>query len=167
MVSHVDAVNFGREYDSVSGGKEKEKDFLMGIVRFTVKEIKVVKIADETARPGNLEKCVNECLFQEIVGNASGRVSRQSLRAELVRMAPAGASGRHRIGESSECLWWLFVADELARTQSARLTGGNRNGCFGAGCAGDVAGRGRAAGRNKSTFRLLNDQLFRTIAISE
>jgi hypothetical protein len=47
------------------------EDFFTGAKKFTVKEIEVFEIADETALPADVEKCANGRLFQERVRNAS------------------------------------------------------------------------------------------------
>jgi hypothetical protein len=57
------------------------EDFFTRAEHFTVKEIEVFEIADLTAFPADLEKCTNECLFQEKTKNAGGTLSRQPLCA--------------------------------------------------------------------------------------
>jgi hypothetical protein len=50
-------------------------DFVMGAINSHVKEIEVFWIADEAARPADLEKCVNGSLFQEMGRKRGGPVS--------------------------------------------------------------------------------------------
>jgi hypothetical protein len=69
------------------------KDFLTGAQCFTVKEIEVFEIADETALPADVEKCANGCLFRE-------------------RARDAGAVAAGRLWEtqaSDKHLWRLFL----------------------------------------------------------
>jgi hypothetical protein len=57
-----------------------------------MKEVAIVEIADSTALPADLEKCVNGYLLQEMAGNTGGFLSEAATSREMSR----GGSGRRK-----------------------------------------------------------------------
>jgi hypothetical protein len=62
------------------------EDFFTIAVEFTVKEIEVFKIADETALPADVKKGANGCWFREMAGNV--------FRGSAGKALSSGLSGR-------------------------------------------------------------------------
>jgi hypothetical protein len=134
--TQTQAITFGcsgEQYDCVSG--EREDTFPIGAEKFTVKEIEVFEIADQTALPAIARSARMGIYFKRSSETQADTFWRQPLRARSARTAHAGASGRQRVGKGGERMWRLFVVDELARAESARGRW-DSNGDFGGGCSG-------------------------------
>jgi hypothetical protein len=76
------------------GEQKMEKEFLMSVKVFTVKEIEVFSSGNERALVANCEQRMNDLWFQEITKIQTEAFSRQSLRMGFARTAQSNASRR-------------------------------------------------------------------------